>query len=157
MIAARSIEAPFGWTTFCDDIRDEVGGKQSLVGLYHRDAFFSGASFPVTFPKLCIIINYFEDIKRPPNELIFHVYLPGEDDDKPAPINASVRLKEVPLGPPEADSQYLLIKPQFVLCPLVVKEEGKIRVQVNRDGDWIKLGRLTIKSGTPATTDECSH
>ena len=37
---------------FCDDIRREVGGKTSLIGIYHGDIIFNSPK-PALYPKLC--------------------------------------------------------------------------------------------------------
>jgi hypothetical protein len=44
---ARHVE-----TLFCDDIRHEVGGKLSYIGVYSGGLFVR--AFPVTLPKLCL-------------------------------------------------------------------------------------------------------
>lgn len=40
---------------FCDDIREEVGSKRSLMGIYQAEMFVS--SMPVILPKLCAYVN----------------------------------------------------------------------------------------------------
>ena len=47
---ARHVE-----TLFCDDIRHEMGGKLSFIGVY-SDSLFVNA-FPVTLPKLCLFVK----------------------------------------------------------------------------------------------------
>jgi hypothetical protein len=42
-------------TLFCDDIRREVGGKLSFVGVYSGGLFVP--AFPVTLPKLCLSVK----------------------------------------------------------------------------------------------------
>lgn len=42
-------------TLFCDDIRHEVGGKLSFIGVYSGGMFVQ--SFPVTLPKLCLMVK----------------------------------------------------------------------------------------------------
>lgn len=39
-------------STFCDDIRQEISGKVSLIGLYGSHMFVDG--FPVRLPRLCV-------------------------------------------------------------------------------------------------------
>ena len=40
------------FTTFCDDIRQEIGGKLSYMGVYSSDLYVGG--FPITLPKFCV-------------------------------------------------------------------------------------------------------
>lgn len=42
-------------TLFCDDIRHEVGGKLSFIGVYSGGLFVP--AFPVTLPKLCLSVK----------------------------------------------------------------------------------------------------
>lgn len=42
-------------TLFCDDIRHEIGGKLSYIGVYSGGLFVP--AFPVTIPKLCLSVQ----------------------------------------------------------------------------------------------------
>lgn len=42
-------------TLFCDDIRYEMGGKLSFIGVYSGGMFVP--AFPVTLPKLCLSVK----------------------------------------------------------------------------------------------------
>jgi hypothetical protein len=44
---------PYGTVIYCDDIRQEVGGKTSYMGIYAADMIIDAAA-PFTLPKLCI-------------------------------------------------------------------------------------------------------
>jgi hypothetical protein len=51
----------WGFTLFGDDIRAELGGKLSLMGMYQADMFFpSNMQLPTILPKLVILIMYYE-------------------------------------------------------------------------------------------------
>lgn len=45
-------------TLFLDDIREEVSGKFSLIGLYGKDMVL-GIAPPITLPKFCIVNRIF--------------------------------------------------------------------------------------------------
>jgi hypothetical protein len=40
---------------FCDDVRQEIGNKFSLMGCYGTDLYVP--SFPITLPKLCAFVH----------------------------------------------------------------------------------------------------
>lgn len=42
---------PYGVTIFCDDVREEVSGKQTLVGVYGPELHYTGV-FPARLPVL---------------------------------------------------------------------------------------------------------
>jgi hypothetical protein len=50
-------------TIFCDDIRHEMGGKLSYIGVYSGRLFVS--KFPVTLPKLCLALNVMTPASEP--------------------------------------------------------------------------------------------
>lgn len=51
-------------TLFCDDVRHEVGGKLSFIGVYSGGLFVP--AFPVTLPRLCLSVK----IVTPADELL---------------------------------------------------------------------------------------
>jgi hypothetical protein len=62
------------YTTFCDDLRPEVGNKVSYMGVYQGTMFVE--AFPLALPKLCAVVTariIKEDVDRP-LPLIFKVF-----------------------------------------------------------------------------------
>ena len=58
MTASRIVIAQF-----CDDVRQEVGNKFSLMGCYGTDLFVP--AFPITLPKLCAFVHVRTDRGHP--------------------------------------------------------------------------------------------
>jgi hypothetical protein len=50
MTAPRTVIAQF-----CDDVRQEIGNKFSLMGCYGTDLYVP--TFPITLPKLCVFVH----------------------------------------------------------------------------------------------------
>jgi hypothetical protein len=48
---------------FCDDVRQEVGNKFSLMGCYGTDLYVP--AFPITLPKLCAFVHVRTDRGHP--------------------------------------------------------------------------------------------
>ncbi len=48
---------------FCDDVRQEIGNKFSLMGCYGTDLYVP--SFPITLPKLCVFVHVRTPRERP--------------------------------------------------------------------------------------------
>jgi hypothetical protein len=134
----------------------EIGNKQSYMGIYHGEALFADAQFPLTLQKMCIAVSYYDDVDHLPSEVIFSVYLPGESEDEPTERTVAIRLGDPNFPKPTPDAKFMFLCPQFVLCPLMIKEEGRIKVRVRRDGETIKLGTLLIKSVPSQGTEEGS-
>jgi hypothetical protein len=58
-------------TLFCDDIRQEVGGKLSFIGAYSGGLFVEG--FPVTLPRLCLFVKVVTPAADPVRALTLRV------------------------------------------------------------------------------------
>src|ERR1700675_16626 len=85
-MAITTIDAPdiYGYTIFCDDIRQEIGGKFTYVGVYSGFMFIQ-PSFPVVLPKLCLAITFLQRREILIANVGIRVFLPGEtDDDNPS-------------------------------------------------------------------------
>jgi hypothetical protein len=63
-------------TIFCDDIRHELGGKLSYIGVYSGRLIVP--DFPVTLPKLCVAVCALTSAERPFGNLVLRVL---KDDD----------------------------------------------------------------------------
>ena len=74
---------PYGYTIFCDDIRDEVGGKTSFIGTY-RGVMRIHGDLPITLPKFCIYAVFVGERGRQIDELVLSIFLPGDTDVAPS-------------------------------------------------------------------------
>jgi hypothetical protein len=149
---------PLGIAIFCDDIREEVGGKFSLIGCYANDIQFIDVSFPITIPKLAV----FAVARLPPEpvtpQLQILVYLPGDSEGSPA---AKFEFQGPLLNPytnRDLETHLDLEKSHSLRCPILLspvifKEEGFIRVRLLYGQQRIRLGALkvhTLRSAPPS-------
>ena len=118
---------------YCDDVRQEIGNKQSFIGVYPGDLIISGA-LPAVLPRLCLVST---------------LMLPRSDDIASARIRIMQgdqcllesdgllpSSEEVGSGNPEAapEEQQLRIALVVVLSPFQVDEETVLRVVAEVDG-----------------------
>jgi len=68
-------------TILCDDVRQEIGGKMSLMGIYSKDIIVNKVPALLPFINLVVML---EDIKEPFEKLFVSVITPKSD-----PINVS--------------------------------------------------------------------
>ena len=61
---------------FCDDVRQEIGNKFSLMGCYGTDLYVP--SFPITLPKLCVFVNARTPREKPFQRLTLRLVKGGE-------------------------------------------------------------------------------
>lgn len=66
-------------TILCDDVRQEVGGKMSLMGIYSKDIVVN--KVPTILPFINLVVM-FEDLKEPFEKLFVTIVLPKSDPIK---------------------------------------------------------------------------
>jgi hypothetical protein len=140
---------PSGLTIFCDDIRHEINGKETYVGIYKGVMFLRG-EMPVTLPKICFAILFRED-PRSVEPVTIKIFFPGqEDDDEPAAV-----LEMRPQSALELpQSSEFTIRDAWMILEVPnaqVTQYGKFRVRAYRAGDEIRLGTLLV---TPFPDDD---
>ncbi len=143
----------FGDTTFCDDIRFEVGNKSSFIGIYNGVMFFpETVPFPIAVPKFCMNVRVFlpSDIKADQIELA--VYFPGDKEDAPSfkqTIDLPPRQKAVEdMNMSEARAVF---GAPLIFSPMQLLSVGAIKVRANINGEIIRLGSLFIRTQPIAT------
>ena len=117
-------------TVFCDDIRQEVGGKLSLIGVYNGVMYLP--QFPATLPKLWILATYVVNRDDTPKSLKMRVYKNNEPmvdlDALPDYLAqlANARDSGVPL--PEGSQRVISSRAHVCLSPLVLDGPCTLRI-----------------------------
>jgi len=146
----------WGTTIFCEDIRAEIGGKITLVGIYTGE-LISQLPFPLVLPKFALWINYFEVPGSSSGDGKLYISLPGDpkpsiESDIPMDQFRSQAGHKADTDDPEVDLWNRLLMP-IVITPLVLKEPGRILVRLHFGETVIRLGALPIK-GPPTVGNE---
>jgi hypothetical protein len=159
-----SPQMPFGHVTFCDDIRQEDNGKHLLIGVYNAVMYVP--KIPFGAPKFCVRIRYVERVETVGKPLQFRIFLPGAKPDSPvlvwdAPKEHRLSLSEEVTqerlkhirelsgeGWEAPDLNYVTIH-NLVLSPLIITQEGPVRVRAFSGNDEIKLGALMVTVRPP--------
>jgi hypothetical protein len=129
---------------FCDDIRQEVGNKVSLMGCYGTKMFL--AKFPVVLPKLCIQVQVTTPINKPFERLVIRVL---RDDEPIAELSAEVeKFKKASVAPAWARWQHM--RAFMVLSPFQVDAPCKLRVRAETEDGTVDSGAFSIEE--PPTT-----
>lgn len=143
-----------GYTDFCDDVRHEIGGKLTLVGVYGSSMLIH-EPFPATLPKLCLSITYFERVNAISGPVQVRIFLPGNRADEPdmeltLPIESMRRDAQIAghnnkvLERPEEGEPTLIARFPIVISPFEIEEPGNLRVRVVADGKVFRFGSLNI-------------
>ncbi len=135
-------------TIYCDDVRLEVGNKQSLMGIYSSDLFVP--EFPVALPKLCIVVNLVTPIDKPLKELTLKV---TKDDETLIEVPVTGEQLSEPqsniIENGEKDNSYRRIGLTFtlMLAPFAIEKECILRVLAITESGELKGNGLKIKIG----------
>lgn len=134
------IDHIYGVTHFCDDIREEVGGKTSYMGVYSQHMVVIGLA-PIRLPKLAIA---------------GFIYLPAGSEAKDfscrviSEINgiesiiANTDVTDVEFSASEVDETYRRIDVQLAIVPFDVHGTHKLRVVAELNSEVIEMGIFKI-------------
>jgi len=142
----------FGYSIFCDDIRNEAGGKLSFIGCYNGVIFISSL-FPVVLPRLCVHVHVVSPGGQPFSSILIRCYVPGTDkpiaEESIAPPQQEEQIKLVAdLGADAEAPRYIVAGASLIFAPMQLNGPGLIRVRAVIDGETneLPLGSLRVDS-----------
>jgi hypothetical protein len=144
----------WGFALFGDDVRAEVGGKLSLMGMYQAELFLPDTiPLPTVIPKFVILISYYEIRGALQEDISFKITY-GADNDPlmEIPISRKEILSEqaqgtfTPDGASENVERIFGMRLPLALTPFVVSKLGRLRVRAHySDGKILRLGTMAIR------------
>ncbi|MDT0355710.1 hypothetical protein RJO15_08035 [Herbaspirillum huttiense F1] len=142
------------YVIYCDDIRVEMGNKQSLMGVYNTELVVP--NLPTSLPKLAICVRIFTPADQPFKEIFIKAML----DDQvlgEAPADPSL-LKEMKMSPAfDEDGKsvcYGEISIIMAFAPFVIPHECRLKIHVTIDGELFKGPPLLLR--TPLENESVS-
>lgn len=149
-------QTPRGDTVFCDDIRQEIGGKVSYIGIY-RGAINFPNKLPATLSKLCFAISYVERIGESSDPVELRLFMPGDKEEKPTLVSQlpveQMRKLPAPENFDSEDPAFAMIA-HLQLTNVNLAEEGRIQVRAHRGDQEIRLGSIKVTSAHKEGEDE---
>jgi len=137
---------PSGFVVFCDDIREELRNKASLMGIYMGDMLLHHPEFPATLPKFGMMVQFEQPI-HDVKDFRIEVYFPGDETGKPTAqtdVPASER-KVTGKTSSGKEATKVAARLHLVVSPLVLKGPGTVKVVAIRNGEEpVDLGKLEI-------------
>jgi hypothetical protein len=141
---------------YCDDIRNEIGNKQSWMGIYSGDLVVQ--QMPSLLPKLCLAVTISSPADRPLQRLRLYA---KRGDDLVFEINAddqilqSFRLAEsgdADTGPNDGIPRRRVLILATAISPFVIDRDSTLRVfaETEVEGERLTGRGLRIRLGTPA-------
>lgn len=121
----------FVYATYCDDVRLEITGKTSQMGVFADVMYVQ--SFPVNLPKFCVVIN---------------AVTPASNPFKGFKITALYN--DAPLGEMEVLDEQLQteiakaptapiknVQAQMIFAPLLLEKPGELKILFESGGETI--------------------
>ncbi len=137
---------------YCDDIRNELGGKLSFIGVYSAEMQLP--TFPVTLPKFCVFVSIKLAIDQYPKEYVRVRLFDGENVIASLDIDQQNLEKSKPsvLGSDQSvnqgstpDEQSIILSVGFTLAPLLLQSPTSLKVRATIDDEEFKGNSLKIR------------
>ena len=137
-------------TIYCDDIRKEVNGKLSYIGVYSGSLYVK--KFPITLPKLALSVKVISPIDKPlesmtlrilKDEEIFQEIVVDKDQLEEASQALEGTLSE------ENNERLQLVQFIFIFSPFPIEKEFVLRVRVQTEDEELKGVALKIEEAPP--------
>jgi hypothetical protein len=137
---------------YADDIRHEINGKVSLIGIYQGGMNVVGV-MPQVLPRLVISSYVNTPVSRPFSDLSVDVLWNDEVLQKVTPPTESLQEMQS-TGLQDSEARLLSMQMVFVMQPFEVKGNGKLRVRAHMDGETLESNALKIQvvDGPPEAT-----
>jgi hypothetical protein len=139
-------DSRFVFAQFCDDIRQEIGQKFSLMGCYGSEMIID--KLPASLPKLGILVKIFTGTDRPFSHLLVRALMNDEilaELEIPVAKSADAFQKIAST----TDLGRVGLQAILVLSPLVVVEPCKIRIEAETEEGIIRGSYIKLRQRTP--------
>lgn len=144
--------SPHVHVTYCDDIRNELGNKVSLMGVYGADMYVQ--EFPTVLAKLCASVSVVVPVDLEPKEVTVKLSL-GEKVIFETGNMVSM-LPRPPIPKFDADDQeaknVLMYGVHVVMSPFAAEGPSRLRCRAYLDGVELRGNGLIITQAQKAET-----
>lgn len=132
---------------FCDDIRQEMGSKLSLIGVYNGQMYVP--EFPVTIPKLCLVTTLVTPAAKVPKSIKFRVLKDSEPlvdlDATPEYLQQLANAREPGAPQPKRTERVNTSQAQVFLTSLVIEKPSVLRVVAVTDAGEVGSVGLQVQ------------
>jgi hypothetical protein len=129
-----------GW--FCDDVREERGNKETIVGVYSDTV--SVPSFPGGFKRMVIYVRVHADVDQEINELRLFLRVPGVDEAEIANFDLE-ELEEGRKAAKRRKMPYIDLITQVTVEPLKVPSEGLVEATLELNDKRTVVAAMLVR------------
>lgn len=136
---------------YCDDIREEVGNKMSLMGIYREKLLVS--QFPAVLPKLCVALWVVTPIDHPFKKIQIRLHVGDQiAADVAVPDNVLADIGKVEQQD-ETKSRVHILHTAVAIANLRMEQPTRVKLRVHTEDDELKAGALDVEllPGQPAS------
>ena len=124
---------------FCDDVRQEIGNKFSLMGCYGADLYVP--AFPITLPKLCVFVHVRTARERPFQRLTLRL-MRGSDVLSELVANP----EKLNAGDTPDWARWLSMTGILAVTPFTANGPCRLQVQAETESETLESGQFLIES-----------
>ena len=128
---------------YADDIRQEMGNKISMMGIYQGGMHVTGP-VPQQLPKLVISSIFNTPVEQRVENISVDVILNEEVLQNVTPPQESLREMQ-DAAHKSSDAKMLSMQMVFVMQPFPINGSGKLRVRIVADGEIFDSNALQIE------------
>jgi hypothetical protein len=147
---------PYGWCIFCEDIRREISGKQTFVGVIGSSDLNVLGTLPTGIGKFSVHAVFRQRLADGLDPVQIEIHMPGDDEDKPS-AGAELSVEQIagnlPPPAPDVDDPIMGVAMAFEFNPLQINQEGRIQVSAVKAGKRYRLGSLRVVSRPPPSPE----
>ncbi len=133
-------------TLFCDDIREEKNGMDTLIGVYPNNV--NVPQFPFSFPKLGMYTRIHFDVEDSPGDITIQASSPIEENT-PLTVMTEESFSEAQQQTKEEGLPIVGLISKALAIGFTVKEPGQVKIIVTIQGVEYLGGVLNVNQ-TPA-------
>lgn len=126
---------------FCDDIRQEVGEKVSLMGCYQGELLVE--AMPAMLAKLCVFLTVSTPIGRPIKKLSIRVM---QDETELAAMETHAESMAKARPPADENSTRIMANMAMMFSPFAIATSAVVRILVTTEEGEMLGPRLRIKT-----------
>lgn len=139
----------YAYSVFCDDIRQEINGKITMVGIYTDRLLVT--SLPTVLPKLCLALSIATDKSRMFEDLsVIGTF--GADEVFKIELQKE-QIQNIVAQAPKSENpaKFFTVQLNAILTPFQLQRTGKLTIEVIADGEKLECGGLEMALAPPGT------